>query len=361
MQIFVTSRRAAAAEETAKAMQKTAELTEIGNIAERFKNAIEHLGNESAAVNLGGIYALHHIAQEVEGYRKRVFEILCAHIRETTTQMEYKTRETGSTEIKPTIEIQSILDLLFIKTQDQEIYKGLRGNLEGADLYGARLISANLQNANLRGANLQKVILLGAKLQQAILWDANLENADLSDANLENAILWRANLQNADLQGANLLDAVLRLTNLLDANLEKAKLQNADLREANLKNAHLQDANLQEANLEKAKLQKADLKEANLQEADLKEANLQEADLYQANLQEANLRGADLQYANLLEANLQYAVLRNADLMNVQNLKVEQLLKARTLYMAKLPFGMKEGIEEKKRELLEFPKDKQED
>ena len=30
---------------------------------------------------LGGIYMLHHIAQEVEDYRKRVFEILCAHIR----------------------------------------------------------------------------------------------------------------------------------------------------------------------------------------------------------------------------------------------------------------------------------------
>ena len=58
-QIAVTSRRAAAAE-------KTAELTERGNIAERFKNAIEHLGNRSAAVQLGGAYALDHIAQEDE-------------------------------------------------------------------------------------------------------------------------------------------------------------------------------------------------------------------------------------------------------------------------------------------------------
>ena len=79
-QISVAGRRATAAE-------KTAELTEKGNIAERFKNAIEHLGNDSASVRLGGVYALHHIAQEVEDYRKRVFEILCAHIRETTTDM----------------------------------------------------------------------------------------------------------------------------------------------------------------------------------------------------------------------------------------------------------------------------------
>ena len=56
MQIFAFNRRAAAAEETAKAMQKTAELTERGNIAERFKNAIEHLGNDSASVRLGGAF-----------------------------------------------------------------------------------------------------------------------------------------------------------------------------------------------------------------------------------------------------------------------------------------------------------------
>ena len=68
-------------------------MTEKGNIAERFKNAIEHLGKGSVSVRLGGIYALHHIAHEVEEYRKRVFEILCAHIRETTTHMEYKTRD----------------------------------------------------------------------------------------------------------------------------------------------------------------------------------------------------------------------------------------------------------------------------
>ena len=118
--------------------KKTAELTERGNIAERFKNAIEHLGNESAAVNLGGIYALHHIAHEVKEYRKRVFEILCAYIRGTTTSPKYRPRNAGSTEIKPAIEIQSILNLLFIKAQDREIYEGLQGNLEDANLQGAR-------------------------------------------------------------------------------------------------------------------------------------------------------------------------------------------------------------------------------
>ena len=142
-QIYVAGRRATAAE-------KTAELTEKGNIAERFKNAIEHLGNDSVSVRLGGVYALHHIAQEVEDYRKRVFEILCAHIRETTTDTAYKPRNVDSEKIKPTIEIQSILNLLFNETQGKEIYKGLQVNLEGADLRGIYLNKANLQKCEFK-------------------------------------------------------------------------------------------------------------------------------------------------------------------------------------------------------------------
>ena len=223
-QIAVTSRRSAAAEETAKAMQKTAELTERGSIAERFKNAIEHLGNDSVSVRLGGIYALHYIAQEVEDYRKRVFEILCAHIRETTTQMEYRPRNADSIEIKPTIEIQSILNLLFIEDQGQEIYKGLQGNLEGADLHGARFMSANLQLANLRGANLQNAHLALTNLQYASLEETKLQNATLVIANLQNAHLQGADLQNVSLWGADLQGADLRnvnLTNVKDLEVEK--------------------------------------------------------------------------------------------------------------------------------------------
>ena len=298
-QIAVASRRATAAEETAKAMQKTAELNEKGNIAERFKNAIEHLGNDFSSVRLDGIYALHYIAQEVEEYRKRVFEILCAYIRGTTIKDGHKTLEQTSKEYikgkQPAIQIQSILNLLFIEAQGQEIYKEFRGNLKGANP-----CEANLQNA----------ILWNANLQDAFLWRTNLQNADLRGAKLQNADLWKANLQNADLREANLLDAVLRFTNLLDANLEKANLQNASLSEANLKNAHLQDANLQDADLRKTKLQNADL--------------------------------------------------CNADLTNAKKLTVKQLLEAKTLYMAKLPDGMEEEIEQKRPELFNDPDAKQE-
>ena len=167
-QIMISARRATAAENTAKAMQETVQLTETGNIAERFKNAIEHLGHESVSVRLGGIYALHHIAQEVEEYRDRVFEILCAHIRETTTHETYEPRKIESEQEKSTIEIQSILNLLLMRTPGCEIYKGLKTNLENVNLAGYRLIKANLQIADLQEADLQGADLKEADLKELI-------------------------------------------------------------------------------------------------------------------------------------------------------------------------------------------------
>ena len=238
-QIAIFGKRATAAEKTAEAMQETAQSTEKGNIAERFKNAIEHLGHESVSVRLGGVYALHHIAQEVEEYRERVFEILCAHIREITTQEAYKPRIIESTREVPTIEIQSILYLLFVNTPGREIYKGLDTILAIANLKGARLAGANLKNA--------------------IFSYTILDYADLSKADLQGAYLLMASLQEADLTSAD----------LQAANLPYSELKSSILYKTNLQEANLYQANLQEANLYKANLQGADLQEANLQDVDL--------------------------------------------------------------------------------------------
>ena len=63
-------------------------------------------------------YIISH--RNVPEYRERVFEILCAHIRETTTQVAYKSRIIEPIGEEPTIEIQSILNLLFVKTPRRE-------------------------------------------------------------------------------------------------------------------------------------------------------------------------------------------------------------------------------------------------
>ena len=181
-QIVISNRRATAAEKTAASMEK-------GNVAERFKNAIEHLGYESVSVRLGGIYALHHIAQDEVNYRVRVFEILCAHIRETTVDESYKQRSSvpGGAYNMPTVEIQSILDLLFVSETGKKIYKGIQANLQGADLQGAVLGYANLEKALLLGADLHGATLMSANLKEAAIYSVDLKYTTFFDADLEGA------------------------------------------------------------------------------------------------------------------------------------------------------------------------------
>ena len=233
-QIVVSGFRAAATDKTARAIQQTAASTEKGNVAERFKNAIEHLSNESVSVRLGGIYALHHLAHEEDDHRKRVFEILCAHIRGTTSdKAKYEPRQIADKPlVQPSIEIASVLQLLFVSNDDSEIYWHLKANLEGSNLERATLYRAYLCRADLRAANLKSALLERANLTKAKLFAADMASANLQYATLVGANFGEADLQNtlfymADCQDCNFLSAKnLRVGQLWNArSLHKAKLR----------------------------------------------------------------------------------------------------------------------------------------
>ena len=145
LQALMSYKRAKAMEKTAGAQArateeqaKANEHTEQGQRQDRLKNAIEHLGHKSDSVRLGGAYELLYLVEEVKESRRMVFDILCAHIRRTTGEIEY--RETH--ESKPSAEVQSLLTLLFV--QKHEVFKGLHINLEGSWLNGADLKEARL-------------------------------------------------------------------------------------------------------------------------------------------------------------------------------------------------------------------------
>jgi uncharacterized protein YjbI with pentapeptide repeats len=358
--------------------QRTLELTEQGQITERFTRAIDQLGTtddkgkKKLEIRLGGIYALERIDKESpkRAYHGTVMEVLTAYVRENS-RWEPKEASTATLSTKEDTErekegfeqdaestlrrrlpadIRAILVVLKRREEDSvpEEHRVLL-DLQGADLQGADLQEANLQEAILCGSNLQGTDLQGADLQEAnlqgaILWGSNLQEArlrgaDFREANLQKANILRATLrdakllranlqeatlQSADLQGANLLGANLQEANFLRANLQEASLLSADLKEANLQGANLQEAYFQEANLRGALLRLADLQEAsflranlqgaNLQKADLRGTNLPLADLQGANLQEANLQGAKPRGANLQETNLQETNLQGARL-----------------------------------------------
>ncbi|MDE2732844.1 MAG: pentapeptide repeat-containing protein [Gemmatimonadota bacterium] len=247
--------------DAAKAQADAVSKTEQGQRQDRLKNAIEHLGHESDSVRLGGAYELFHLAEDTEDLRQTVLDILCAHIRRTTGEDNY--RETHKS--KPSEEVQSLLTLLFV--QEHEVFKVCHINLQGSYLNGADLSMACLKGAVLTESHMQGVSLDGAYLQQASLDRVHLQGASLIAASMQGV-----SLDKAHLQGAHLM-----LARLQEASLEGAHLQGASLAEAFLQGASLTMAHLQGTSLDEAFLQGALLTEAQLQGASLDWAHLQGA------------------------------------------------------------------------------------
>ena len=272
MQAWIANKRAKAMENAANEQAKANQNTEQGQRQERLKNAIEHLGHDNASVRLGGAYELFHLAEDTaedtKDLRQTVLDILCAHIRRTTGESEYREKY----KLKPSEEIQSLLTLLFV--QDHEVFKGLHINLQGSWL----------NRVNLNGARLERAALVGAYLQRA-----QLENSYLQKANLTEARLTLANLRKADLRRANFRKAHLQGARLLDAHLQSACLHWVQMQGVELIGAHMQGASLYQV-----QMQAADLCQARLQLAIIGDVELQASRLEGAQLQGAIFQGVRL-------------------------------------------------------------------
>ena len=103
--LFISNRRAKAqaesVKEQAKSVKAQAESVDAqaesvdaqvkDNENKTFHEAIKHLGDSSASVRLGGIYALYDLAlSNPEKRLKNIIEILSAHVRETTQKKNIK-------------------------------------------------------------------------------------------------------------------------------------------------------------------------------------------------------------------------------------------------------------------------------
>ncbi len=219
----------------ATALDQQNEMMEKGHIQERFNAATTHLGNDRVSVRIAAFYDFCRLAtiESEPDLRKHIFDILCAHLRQTTKHKDYALEfldNKETTEIKPTEEVQSLLNILF---KDNFLFDGLVANLEETNLQGADLQNANLRKANLRKANLQK----------AHLRKANLQKADITDANLQEAKMWLVDLQKANLQKANLHKTEILYADLRGAHLclkiPEMKFSPEESRNANLQKAIL--------------------------------------------------------------------------------------------------------------------------
>jgi uncharacterized protein YjbI with pentapeptide repeats len=147
-----------------------------------------------------------------------------------------------------------------------------------------------------------------------------LNRHNIFEINLVNCFLARTNLNYVNLKGSNLNSANISQSSMIEANLENTRLnqtnfENSNLNQANLRGAYASGANFKDAFLIKTQFENAFLIKANFNNAYLMEANLGNS----------YLMGADFENASLYKA----------DLRGAKGLTIEQLGKAKTLYLAK--------------------------
>ena len=226
--------QAQAAEAQAQAVKtqaQAAKAVESGNVQQRFKDAIEHLESKSESVRIGGAHALFHMALEVESLRASIADILCTHIRIKTQSREYQESHLEG----PSVEIQSLMDLLFA-----EITHGSAYNREEQIRKFWRGLQANLSDGYFSGIKLRRAQFRYAHLHNAQFLGASLLHAQFQASNLSDAQFHMAHLPSTCFQGARLTDT---------------KFWNASLKEAQFQSAHLNGTHFQGVNLESVQFQ----------------------------------------------------------------------------------------------------------
>jgi uncharacterized protein YjbI with pentapeptide repeats len=289
------------------------ELSEQGQVTDRYTKAVEQLGSDKLAVRVGGIYALERIAYDSERDHSTVIEVLATFIRERSrrtadSQQGEQAPESGSA----SADIRAALTAIIRAVPPDRRRTFI--DLSGTRLPAAVLDSADLTGLNLRGASLAKADLRDAILNGARLDGADLSGADLTEASLASASLRDANLADASLIGADLKGASAYGAQLARANLTNGKLRRAQLSDADLTGATLNGAELVNANLGGALLDGAFIGSADLTGAWLADAKLPGAILTRSNLAGATLRGAKMKNCVVADVNLKKSDLRRAHL-----------------------------------------------
>ncbi len=196
--------------------RRTLELTEQGQVTDRYTKAIEQLGSDKLDVRIGGIYALERVARDSARDHPTVMEVLTAFVREHSREPWPEPNPGGQEQeksIRP--DVQAAVTVIGRRDPARDVQ---RIDLSRAKLLAADLTGADLTGADLTGADLTGADLTGADLGGADLTDAVLTRAVLTDAVLTRADLTRADLGGADLGGADLGGAVLAGANLTEAN-----------------------------------------------------------------------------------------------------------------------------------------------
>jgi hypothetical protein len=173
------------------------ELMRSGQITDLFTKAIEHLGDNSPEVRIGGIFALERIANESPDYVPHIVSTLAAFARHKLPASTAKKYEK--------------VDVLNVRAPDAAAALAAlcrpplsKNRPDSSEFGGLDLSRTDLRRSSLRGANLSRASLFASRLDGADLRHANLSYANIRAADFGKLVLNDQELKNgADLRHAD--------------------------------------------------------------------------------------------------------------------------------------------------------------
>ncbi|GHN03152.1 hypothetical protein WSM22_46410 [Cytophagales bacterium WSM2-2] len=185
---------------------------------------------------------------------------------------------------------------------------------------------------NQNGETRQRIRTYKDEIDDFRLWESE-EAAFRTVGNIKR--LNRHKINEINLVNCHLSRTNLSHVNLKASNLNSANVSNSSLIETNLENTRLNQTNLENSNLNQANLKGAYASGANFKDAFLIKANFEGAFLIKTCFKNSYLMESNLQNSYLMGADFENASLYKADLRGAKGLTIEQLTKAKTLYLAK--------------------------
>lgn len=267
--LIISSRRALITEKSVNKQGEQIELARKSQIDERFKNAIEHLGNEKEPIILGGVSELIQIAKEDrEKYSEVVFNILCSYIRSETNINSKTANDFNSTVIR------TIINYLF-KIDSKNPFNGLE---------------ADLSNSNLSGQNLDFCDFTGANFRFALL--GSISNSMFDECDLGKAQIKTSFFKNNSLTGVKLHQTSFSMVEFEDKEFKSKTLT-----------------------------KKNELLKANFTHCKFINVSFDERDLYQSNFICCIFRNCTFNNLTIIESKFLLSNLYNCDFTNIEIFK----------------------------------------
>ena len=194
---------------------------------------------------------------------------------------------------------------------------------------------------NQNGETRQRIRTYKDEIDDFRLWESD-EAAFRTVGNIKR--LNRHKIHEINLVNCHLARTNLNYVNLKGSNLNSANFSSSSLIETNMENTRLNQTNFENANLNQAVLKGSYASGANFKDAFLIKSQFENSFLIKTNFKNAFLMEANLSGSYLMGADFENASLYKADLRGVKGLTVEQLTRAKTLYLAKFDDEILEQI-----------------